>query len=1301
MGDVYLALDLLLGRQVALKLLPCELAQDPSRRQRFLAEAKTAAALNHPNICTIHDVGESEDHRPFIAMEFLEGETLNIRLRRVSVPISEVIDVSIQLASALEAAHAKGIVHRDIKPSNILWDWRGCVKVLDFGLSKRLSGTEVTRPQRPEFKTRAGEFIGTPRYSSPEQASGVEVDHRTDLFSLGVVLYEMVTGRVPLTGSCEGGTARQMADGDAESITLLSPEAPKELERTILKCLQKDREQRYQSAQELLSDLRALRELMDDSQPTGSTLSGRTLRSNRLTAVKSELRIMPRGLRSFEPEDHAWFLRLLPGPCDEHGLPLCIRFWKERIEQVEPGRTFQVGLIYGPSGCGKTSLVKAGLIPVLAKSVIPIYVEATAGGTEATLLAELRRAISGLPMQASLRQTVESLWRHPDVLRGRKVVLLLDQFEQWLHAQSDIDKWELPRALRCCDGTLFQALIMIRDGFLLGIHRLFRTLDVRIQEGVNMAVVDLFDPDHARKVLIEYGRAYGRLGESEETFSAAQRVFLDRVVRDLENPEEKVVSAHIALLAQMLKGRQWTPDTLTQVGGPTGVGVAFLEDSFDRSTANPTHFAYRSEAMAVLKALLPEAGRQIRGYSRSKRELQTVAGLDLRPADYDQLLQVLDEDLRIITPIEPAPTEGESPSSTAGHRAARYQLTHDYLIAPLRTWLTRTQRETSRGRAVLCLEQRTDEWNATRQHRFLPSLSEYIRILCLAPRTGLKLNQRAMLRAAHRFYCRWAALVGVLALIAAITTLSLWSRARKQNAKTLVQALLSANPSEVSYAIRDLRPHRRQAREWLHQIADAGHLDGVNATPHQQLKASFSLADLGEVRESVLLEAIAAGSPGQCPNIVSALRNAQPSALPLVRARFKESLVPELRVRFATVMLHLGDSHPAQQLLSLQKDPTLRTAFIHGYSHWAGDLIEVADLLRQANAHASDPNLLSGLCAALGLVSSDPVGEPERTAIIEALVGVYAGTSSGGAHSAAAYALNRWGQPPLTAGAYPSVVRTNRPPLARNWFVNGQGITMIRIPAGHFTMGDDTGDEDESAHAVALTRDLYLADREVTVAWYQEFVNDVRGDPGYPVIELPSADRDNYQFFNPSADCPMQQVSWYDAIKFCNWLSRKEGLTPCYRFRGTGNDESTWVCDWEATGYRLPTEAEWEYACRARSQTDYSFGNDQSLLPEYFHPHGDARVRTWPAGWKLPNGWGLFGMHGSVWEWCGDLYAEAYYLESPSEDPTGPGLGTERVMRGGLFFSIRNDVRSSNRNAREPTARERYLGFRVAVSASF
>jgi serine/threonine protein kinase len=266
MGEVYLAQDTRLGRKVAVKLLPAEFTRDADRVRRFEQEARAASALNHPNIITIHEIGEVE-HTRYIVTEYIEGETLREQMRRGRLSLMAALGVARQAAGALAAAHEAGIVHRDIKPENVMLRPDGLVKVLDFGLAKLTERLALPYNSQAStvvrHSTAAGVLLGTPRYMSPEQARGQKVDAATDIFSLGAVLYELLTGRAPFEGSTPSDLIAAILMNEPAPLAHYLPEAPPELERIVSKALRKEREERYQRAQDLLLDLKELEQELE------------------------------------------------------------------------------------------------------------------------------------------------------------------------------------------------------------------------------------------------------------------------------------------------------------------------------------------------------------------------------------------------------------------------------------------------------------------------------------------------------------------------------------------------------------------------------------------------------------------------------------------------------------------------------------------------------------------------------------------------------------------------------------------------------------------------------------------------------------------------------------------------------------------------------------------------------------------------------------------------------------------------------------------------------------------------------
>ena len=441
--------------------------------------------------------------------------------------------------------------------------------------------------------------------------------------------------------------------------------------------------------------------------------------------------------------------------------------WKTKIEETDADHTFSVGLIYGPSGCGKSSLVKAGLLPRLDNAVVPVYVEATAKNTEDRLLRGLYKHCPNLPAGLTLTEAVKALRQGHGLATGRKVLLVLDQFEQWLHARLWDENNELVQALRQCDGGRVHCLLMVRDDFWLGVSRFMATLEVELSQSRNTALVDRFDVKHAKKVLAAFGRAFGTLPETNDARTKNQNSFLEQAVAELA-PDGYVDAARLALFAEMVKGRPWEPATLWGFGGAAGVGVAFLETTFYSAAANPTNRLHRKAALAVLKELLPSPESNIKGNMQSYDQLLKVSGYGDQHGKFEEVLRVLNSEVRLITPAEATGADSEAGQSEEGPAARYYQLTHDYLVPSLREWITGKDGETPQGRAKLRLEICARVWNAKPERRMLPSFWEWSSILRRTDQRNWTPPEQRMMRAATWYHAlRGATLAALLVAVTA------------------------------------------------------------------------------------------------------------------------------------------------------------------------------------------------------------------------------------------------------------------------------------------------------------------------------------------------------------------------------------------------------------------------------------------------------------------------------------------------------------------------------------------------------
>lgn len=856
-GRVYLAFDEELRRSVAVKVPHAFRITNQGDIETYFQEARILASLDHPAIVPVFEFGRTEDGRCFIVSKYIEGSDLATRNKHVHFSFTAVAELLSVVAEALHYSHLHGVVHRDIKPANILIDTENRPYLADFGIALKEEDWGKDRPT-----------AGTPAYMSPEQVRGEGhlVDGRSDVFSLGVVLYELLSNRRPFGKAWQ----ERLSPVEVRPLRQIDDAIPQELERICLKALAYRVSERYSAARDMADDLRHFLNMGSDASPRSARASqlsnsGVAVSSDLQSAVTNPLTIIPKGLRSFDGDDAGFFLELLPGPRDRDGLPESVRFWRTRILEEDPEKTFRVGLVYGPSGCGKSSFLKAAVIPHLPENIVRIYVESTPHETEMRLLKALRKSCPSISRELDLAGTMAAIRRGQDLPTHTKVLIVLDQFEQWLHSRHENVSGELVRALRQCDGTHLQCIVSARDDFWMPITHFMEDIDVSLIPNNNISAIDLFGMRHARKVLTAMGRAYGALPPGHEKLDQLQTLFIEQATNDLAQ-NQQVIPVHLALFAEMVKDKRWAPATLQELGGAKGVGVTFLEETFNGRTANPQHRLHQKAARAVLAMLLSDQGGGIKGGMRSYQELLTGSGYENQKRDFDVLLRILDSELRLITPTDPV---GQSTGMDMSDRPQLveeryYNLTHDYLVPSLTEWLTQKKKATRRGRAELLLEERAQSWQARPSSRTLPSLFEWLSILAFTTRKN-RAHQQAeqrMMRRANRYYLTRIAIAAVFVLCAGWWINDSTPRSRS---RTLITSLRSAATDDVPAMIEELAPLRRWANP---QLVNALALSEPDSRAHMHL--SLALLPTDPSQQAYLTERLLQESP----STVGVIRNA-------------------------------------------------------------------------------------------------------------------------------------------------------------------------------------------------------------------------------------------------------------------------------------------------------------------------------------------------------------------------------------------------------------------------------------------
>ena len=1239
-GTVFLATDPRLERQVAIKLPRVDRPVDEIIWRQFIDEGRAVANLKHEAIIQVYDIDRQPNGMPFVVMEYVEGETLQALYNREKVSIEQSAQIIRQIAEGLRFAHKQNIVHRDLKPANIMIDKEDQARIADFGLA-----LHDNTPMKKLSKARAG----TTMFMAPEQLRGENhrLDGRTDLWALGVTMYWMLTAKYPFNGEARLEVVEEICSRDPKPIRQLNEKVPLELERVCLRCLCKLMPERYQSAQELIEDIEYFQQksklqslsaenLVGSGQSSGSGENSKAQKGSNShgsvgsashSAVNSEhgsthshsrVRIVPKGLRSFDAGDVEFFLSLLPGPTDRFGVPDSIRFWQQAFRKEDD--ELPIGLLYGPSGSGKTSFVRAGLIPRLSEEFYCVRVECTANTTEKDIVHAISRCLDEPVDDYGVHDLLYQLRAGRIMRRGRRMLIVLDQFEQWLNANEVEPSAELIEAIRQCDGDRLQCLLLVRDDFWIATHDFMKQLDVKIQEGKNAQALPLFDERHARKVLTGFGQAYDLLPSGKKKLSRKQRDFVKQAIGSLSN-NGKVICAHLALFAEMMKSREWTSAEFAKVGGWEGIGVRYLEEAFGKGIAPPHRQHQSTFARKLLARLVPETGADIKLSRRTRAELAESWDGDWNDEAVSEVLETLDSELRLVTrTIEDDgwSTASASSESSTSHEAS-YQLSHDVLVEPIRQWLTQKQRETWRGRASVRLSELTSQWHRQKEKRLLPSLSEYLS-LSFGTKPGTRSEgERSYMKSANQYYgLRMLAGMLMLGCVGLVVNMIRGNLIEDQ-VRSNIQAAIDAKPDAFAYQVELLKSNYQTSKR---SLPNWEQIEFQNKYRLSLLKSHFDL----NFTVQDLVKSVANVDANECHNFVDSIRaisNGQSNdqiGILLANQSIQTNNVL-LKFRLAIMALHFSNLDGVDHCVDRIDNPKIRTGFEHEFRNWHGDLVDLIEILKSV----SNSEVKTSMCNSFALMGNQNVSSAEFAAVVDWLKEQRETSLEAGLHFSAESALHQWGV----------ATEKTEPRKNSNWvslkLPSGGFLEMVRLDAGVVPFGSGLS----AANGIFEKFDpvcrepFYFDTKEVSCRLFFEYVDDA-------TTHSEIKDRFEHHLQRDSRkelDVPIYGLTYVDAVQFCNWLGDQFELERVYKLNG-----SRWEATKTANGFRLPKFAEWEKACRSGSTSSFFFGDSGSSY--FLNSYSWCGVSRLPSPYsqvgeraaKLPNSIGIFDILGNASE---------------------------------------------------------------------
>ena len=1258
MGLVYKARQVSLDRIVALKMILAGQLSSHEQVARFRTEAQAAATLDHPGIVPIFEVGEHQSQH-FFSMGFVDGPSLAAKLQNGPLAPKQAAALVRKIALAVQHAHEHGIVHRDLKPANVLIGPNSEPKLTDFGVAKRLEGDADL--------TATGEIIGTPSFMSPEQAAGKskELGPPTDIYALGAILYALLAGRPPFQADSAADTLAQIIYDDPAPLRRLNASCPRDLETICLKCLHKTPARRYASAGELAADLqRWLDHEPIQARPTTSAerlwLFCRRRPTTAAVVLVSTVLILLGLLVGYELRlrQQAEFLveRLLEA--ETAAVPAILHEMAEHPQYVLPLLKRAQADVGQPMASREALHVSLALLP----------------SDDAQLRYLEQRLLHANPQELPIVRTVlepcktqliPNLWREAEQTATHggdgllQVAAALASYDRHSPRWKKIDVPVVDALVRQSPLHLTEWCQSLQPAHEHLVTPLAAVVSDRNADRSAMA------KELATIVLREYAADVPEL-LAEVAMNAQPRQFL-LLLPALEKHRSAAIQRFRAELSRRLSP-QWQNIPLQSEGiAPDTETVKQIESA---QGLLAERFAC-CQAMKIADFL--PVSRQLwrSGYRPSRCRPYAAARGTLVAAVWAR--------------------DGRQWQAHLGLSAgdilsrAEQQLANEFIAVDVAGYLDRDQGRPVEHYGGLWAKRMSDGEDAR----------IYVGVSYDDHDEVSRSIENAGFSCQHALQAFWSTsgdekFCGVKHRTGGFSFLA-WSQTRREyQAKDYPDRIAwdldicavrdVAMPAEHNALAGDQRNDSQGSDEhyasvWQTSMRyEAMALCGLSAQEHLARCRQLVSEDYRPV-------AISVASTGR----TDTLQCASVWHRPLVLDSAKEQLA-QRQAAAAVALLRLNGSSQIWSLLRYRSDPRLRSWMIDRFAAMGFSVQDIIERLEDEE----DPDIRQALI--LCLRHGDGITPDARQRLIRRLLQWYEHDPHPGIHSSARWLLCRWGQ----AGAVASIdhrFSTGKVLDNRRWYVTSQGqtMTLVRGPV-EFLMGSPATepgrDSDECLHRKRIGHSFAIAATEVTTEQLKRFWN---ANPSFGPFRQ--------QEQPPKA----AWVTWYEAAAYCRWLSEQENVPEdqmCYPSISMIKDKMRLPVDYlERTGYRLPTEAEWECACRAGTHTSRYYGEDDRLLPHYAWYIRNGSDGLCPVAALYPNAWGLFDVYGSTWEWCQDAYDGPTTTEPALTEDTEQNTQVvdedNRVLRGGSRFSLPRFVRSANRKGTKPTQRD-LNGFRIA-----